>query len=419
MLDGSSVATAPAERAVAAQRAGETPPPPVDGPAAAAAALAATTAASAAIAAVPVVKGLPGIAGAAEGSLNAINTAAAGIIGTFDRFLASRRADQSDYIDGLLADEGLPEDQRVTLVDQEMTNEKAFAVKTRARLDRDLPKALSITDKQQRDAAVSAVLERERGYQQLREDAIEARAHGAANNHSVRQSSPEGAYWKLSDKVKTHTLDCLSMGGKVWPWSILDVFHPPLCGPWCQCELWTIEQATRAGLVTPGTFQTADQAATIVHLHEATVDPLLLDDELELLEAAWAERWWAGSSRPGQFRPSKPGDLGQVLRLRRTTKMPDEFIPDVEPIGEGDERLDVADIAVKDLKVGDKVMIDGDLAAVTAVQKGGIVRLEGKGLVRLGRDTVRGVQLVDPVSIEDAAAAVARASQGSSDAGTE
>lgn len=310
---------ATAERAVAAQRAGQGPPPPPPPgqghPAAATVALAATAAAVAAAAAAPPVVGLPGVAGATTRSLNAINVAAAGIIGAFERFLAGRREQEGAHVDELLSTDApeMTADERFRLVDREMQAEKAFAAKTRARLDRDLPKALVIADQGERESAVHAILDRERRIQAQREDAVTVRALGAADKATVKAASPEGAYWRLSPTVKTHTLDCLAMGGKVWPWSVLDVFHPPLCGPWCQCELLTIQEAVAAGLVHPGTFQSADQAVAIMHIHECAVDLVELDEQLALLEVAWRD-WLHPRNRLGRWRDSHSAVRAEVAR---------------------------------------------------------------------------------------------------------
>jgi hypothetical protein len=258
------VSTAPAEQTIAAQRAAEPPPPGLpEGAQAAAATIAATGAAAAlALAAAP--------DEAPQAAANAIITAAAGVLAAFGAFLLARHEEMQDSMDELLADEhpDLPEAERWRLIDVERQAERAYAAAVRERLDRDLPPALAL-EPAERGEAVRRILARERRIQEQREAAIVARLEGAARKHAVKIASPEGAFWRLSPRVDTHTTDCLRMGGRAWPWSVLDVFHPPFCGPWCQCELVPIAAAVRAGWMRAGDIESGDQVATLAHVHEA------------------------------------------------------------------------------------------------------------------------------------------------------
>jgi len=260
-------------------------------------------------------------------AVGAINAAAAGIIGAFDRFLSSRRVDQEEYVNGLLEAEipDLPEDARLEVVDGELEAEKAYAAKMRARLDHDLPLALSISEAMQREAAVQAILDRERHYMELRENAVASRALGTAEQRDVELKSPEGGYWRLSPHVKTHTLDCLAMGGKVWPHSVLRTYHPPLHGS-CPCEIWTVDRARQAGLIGPDSFQGHDQSVYALQIAEAAWDENELAEEMALLEAV-QRRWWKGTTRAGQFRQRRGGDPAEVLRRARAARM-QEFTSD-------------------------------------------------------------------------------------------
>lgn len=86
-----------------------------------------------------------------------------------------------------------------------------FRGKVRDRLDRDLPRALAISDPNLRAQEVRKILDRERRYAQQREEAIAIRSLGSLEAALVREKSPEGAYWKLSENVQQHTFDCLAM----------------------------------------------------------------------------------------------------------------------------------------------------------------------------------------------------------------
>jgi len=393
-----------AEEIIAAQRAGqgpEPPPPPGQGvppSVAAAAALAATSDAAdnahaAPAALVPILTPL------------AINAAAAGIIGAFDRFLDGRRLDQEDYVTELLEAEipDLEEGERLDVVGSELDAERAFAANARARLDRDLPKALSIADRTLREAEVQKVLDRERRYVEMREDAVAVRALGAAEAKLIESRSPEGAYWRLSPYAKEHTLDCLAMGGKVWPWSVLHVHRPPL-HVGCECELWTIARAISEGLVHQGTFQTADQAIHALSITEADFDADEVDAEMALLEARWAEHYGKGTTKGGQFRPKRGGDPGRVLRRRRSVRMPHMHVPTpamgAEPVSEPGDRLDVRAMRTADLKVGDRLLVGDELERITEVRSPGLLHLEHSGLVYIDRETTRGVP-AEPVTGEE------------------
>lgn len=312
------MATAPAEKTIAAQRAAGTPPPSglPEGAQAAAATLAATGAAAAvALAAAP--------DEAPQASANAIITAAAVILTAVDLFLAARREEMQDSVDELLADEhpDLPEAERWRLIDVELQAERAYAAAVRKRLDRDLPPALAL-EPDERGKAVRRILDRERRYQAQREAAIVGRLNGAARKHAVKIASPEGAFWRLSPRVETHTTDCLRMGGRAWPWSVLDVFHPPFCGPWCQCELVPVAAAVRAGWMRHGDIESGDQVASLAHVHEGAV-PRWVQEA--------ADDHWRGQPRdPGGQdggRWVKGGAAGRVLRLatpdeRKALKVP-------------------------------------------------------------------------------------------------
>jgi hypothetical protein len=246
----------------------------------------------------------------------AISFAAAGIMGAFDRFLRDRRPALEDEVMGLLETHApeLGTDTHAELVDNEIEAERAFAAGARARLDRDLPKALMIADPTLRETAVNAVLEREKRYARQREEAIAMRALGAGELEMALRESPLGAYWKLSPHVSEHTPDCLALGGKAWPPSVLRKTHPPTHFG-CECSLVPIPRAISEGLMTRANVQSADQVMQALSMQETPYDLGEIEDERRLLEA-YTLRYGKGTEKGGEFRPRRGGDPGRLLGLR-------------------------------------------------------------------------------------------------------
>lgn len=321
----------------------------------------------------------------------AVSAAAASILGAFDRFMAGRRDTQSVTLTQILEHEipELPETDRFAVIEAEMAREQTFTGKMRERLNRDLPLALSISDPDVRRAQVEKLLAREQRYVALREAAMQGRALGTAEQRHVEQVSPEGGYWHLSPHVREHTVDCLAMGGKVWPHSVLRTYHPPLHGE-CPCEVWPIQRAHEQGLLGPGSFASHDQSVYALQIAEADFDDEALADEMAILEVAYDRRWAKGTTKAGEFRPKRGGDPGAVLRARRLHRL---HMHDVAPVQSLGHELDVHDIPTADVKPGDRVMVNGELEHVTHVdpKTPGLITLEHSGLVHISRDTVRGV----------------------------
>jgi hypothetical protein len=179
------------------------------------------------------------------------------------------------------------------------------------------------------------------------------------------------------------------MGSKVWPWSVLDVYHPPL-HVGCACELVAVDQAVAAGLVGPDGFQTADQAIHALSITETHFDRDELDEELAVLEAE-QRRWWKGSGRPGQFRGGRE-EVAAGLRRRRAARLPDFEPETVEVRDLADDDLDLRPVSVADLKADARIMVNGELRTVLAMPAPGFIRLaDDGGLVHIGRDVVLGV----------------------------
>jgi 2'-5' RNA ligase/8-oxo-dGTP pyrophosphatase MutT (NUDIX family) len=132
---------------------------------------------------------------------------------------------------------------------KEAEYEKTFLRKQEKRVRRDLPGILALTDPAKRQAALAALLEREKRFTAMREEAMLDRLLGEMEATILQVTSPQGAFWKLNPNVKNHTLDCLAMGEKFWPWAVLKQFHPPLHHG-CPCSLWGLDEAIKAGFMS-------------------------------------------------------------------------------------------------------------------------------------------------------------------------
>jgi hypothetical protein len=86
--------------------------------------------------------------------------------------------------------------------------------------------------------------------------------------------------------VIEHTAGCLIMGGKFWPWQVLDRVHPPRHAG-CPCRLVGYGDAITDGLLNPGAVMDAQtairRAAGVVMEGVLLVEP---EDAEALIEAA-------------------------------------------------------------------------------------------------------------------------------------
>lgn len=206
----------------------------------------------------------------------------------FGRWMIGKQ--RSDLVAALLA--AFPEKPRSfidKLVEEEIGRERAFQAKMLDRLQRDVPAALDLKDADKRRARLQAILDREQRYIAMRMEAMNDRSIAAGNAELVREDSPAGAYWHLSPFVKQHTPDCIAMGGKFWPWEVLNEFHPPT-HPGCQCQLVGANEAIDRGLITPAHTEVdvedakaraRDAMKLLKKIHEAGVTQQELDAYLE------------------------------------------------------------------------------------------------------------------------------------------
>lgn len=184
-------------------------------------------------------------------SQQAIQEATKAIVDAFGSAFELRADELEDYVRSALAisfpeEEGGERVERV--VNREAEFEREFVRKKLERLRRDLPVALALANPQQRAEAVRRILARERRYDNMRQEATVNRAHARLELEHLRELSPQGAYWHMSPYVREHTLDCIAMGDKFWPWDVLDSIHPPLHHG-CACTLFGFTEALERGFI--------------------------------------------------------------------------------------------------------------------------------------------------------------------------
>jgi GNAT superfamily N-acetyltransferase len=283
----------------------------------------------------------PAAGGLAATALTAaqVRQAAAAIIGALVRFGATRSGDDYDFLLVVLQ-QRYPDRLRADLeriAADELRREREFLRKQRERVERDIPEALRDTDPNRRLERVRRILEREKRYLTMRREAMTERAVVSAEMEYVRDRSPEGAYWKLSPYVREHTLDCLAMGEKFWPWNVLTLVHPQL-HPGCRCQLLTKQEAVGLDLMDPDQVPEPKDAARLAKklLSDARrlmeegvtteeIDAVIDARQAELEEAAATrgariaasgaryygtkafERFSKGLEKGGEFKPRRGG----------------------------------------------------------------------------------------------------------------
>jgi hypothetical protein len=228
-------------------------------------------------------------AAAAPASVAARATASAAIVAGLVAFLSALRARDRQWLESELAKRATPgkasSSDIAALVAEEERRGQEFAEGVVRRVTADLATILAIPDPQRRGAAVQGVLDRERGYAAQRSEAMAARAFAALERVEVRHDSPQGAFWKLDPMVAEHTAGCLVMGGKFWPWAVLDRVHPPR-HPGCPCRLKSWGAAVADGDMSAGdvpNVRDAVRAASGVVMEAADGERIL--QELELRDA--------------------------------------------------------------------------------------------------------------------------------------
>jgi len=148
-------------------------------------------------------------------------------------------------------------------VEQELKFERAFQAKALKRAEADFHAAGQLPTPEAQATRVQQILNREKHYSQLREQALLDRAMRFCHNATVKAISPDGAKWVLGQR-KTHTPGCVAMAGKNWPWPVLDVINPPV-HTGCGCEL----RPLRPGDTVPPVGTAMNLARQAMALEEA------------------------------------------------------------------------------------------------------------------------------------------------------
>lgn len=178
------------------------------------------------------------------------------------------------------------------LIAEENARRAEFDRGVLARVRRDAGKALALPTPGERVDALQRLFDREGRYATQRSEAMRVRADALADRVVLREVSPVGAYWRLGEAEK-HTPDCLAMAGRVWPWVVLDAFHPPT-HTGCKCSLWSRDEAVAAGWPRAGDIQPLDVA-----MRRAAAARLLLhEDAVEGMRLAFVE---TGAGSPAKF----------------------------------------------------------------------------------------------------------------------
>lgn len=219
--------------------------------------------------------GVAATAPAVAGLLATAKTAQEGteaVLAALEGFMALARAREDAWLVRTLKKlDGISQQDILNVVADENARRAEFDRRVRARVERDVRKALQDDDPKARLARIRDVLARERGYAEQRTAAMAVRGLALADRLVLRRTSPQGAYWKLGQAEK-HTPDCVAMAGHVWPWAVLDKFAPPT-HTGCVCSLHSYSTAVGNGWVKAG-----DLMDTAVALQRAAAARLLLHE---------------------------------------------------------------------------------------------------------------------------------------------
>lgn len=214
----------------------------------------------------------------------AVAGAAATILALLSAFMVKAGEADNAFVLGSIAKRTTEPSDIETVMAEEAVRGDRFRQLAAQRLQRDLPIALAIPVSDQREAALRGILQREQVYQRFRSEAMAARSFAAVDRLVLRRESPTGAFWKLDPDVQEHTAGCLILGGRFWPWRVLDRVHPPR-HPGCPCRLMGYAEAIAAHLMAATDVMDeldAVRAAAAVVMEAEQITAAYLQDAIEL-----------------------------------------------------------------------------------------------------------------------------------------
>lgn len=221
-----------------------------------------------------------------EASLAEIREAVAGIVGRLRTFLRGLIRKDEAFLRETLRGRA-PLDVVDEAIALEVERARQFAENTETRVDTQLPIAMALPDPDARRMAIQSIMAREKRWAGMRSEAMTARAVATADRAQLKIDSPQGAYWELDPNVREHTAGCLIMGGKFWPWQVLDLVHPPRHYG-CPCRLRGFGDVIANGVIGPGDVpslaQAVRMAAGVVMEAEAITAFAALIETVELRE---------------------------------------------------------------------------------------------------------------------------------------
>lgn len=214
-------------------------------------------------------------------SQTAQTAATAAILAALVRFYVRQQQAAVAWMTPRLARPGVTADDITRVLGEEQQRERDFAAKQTARLAGRLAIALREPDRARREQLVRGIMAREQQYARQRSEAQAVRAFAAVDRVVLRTESPAGAFWRLDPTVKEHTPGCLKLGGKFWPWQVLDRVHPPRHAG-CPCRLLGFSEAVAEGLMRPQDVQ--DVAKAVAAAAAVVMEGVLvLDDPRDAL----------------------------------------------------------------------------------------------------------------------------------------
>jgi hypothetical protein len=238
----------------------------------------------------------------------AVRASAAGsILAALVGFLADQRTQTAEWLRGKLKGR-LGKDEVEALIVEEQDREAAFAEGQALRIARDVGTALGIADPKVREQAVRIIMDREERFARWRSVAMAARSFAAVERRRLRRDSPQGAFWELDPTVQEHTPGCLFMGGRFWPWKVLDRVHPPRHGG-CPCRLRGYRDAIAAGLMRAGDVPNVRDAVK-------AAAPIIMEMEHGVTPSAEEFELWGQLVERGM---ASPEDLYEAWRVREAS----------------------------------------------------------------------------------------------------